>query len=95
MIDTPYSEKWKERKPSVKSVMLQTINTMLTAYLKPENLEEALISREDITVQAEEEEVLKELTYLPKARSAKIRRSDPDAAGANDEDAARLRNGRV
>ncbi|PJN82833.1 hypothetical protein CV739_20210 [Bacillus velezensis] len=68
MIDTPYSEKWKERKPSVKSVMLQTINTMLTAYLKPENLEEALISREDITVQAEEEEVLKELTGLAKKR---------------------------
>lgn len=67
MIDTPYSEKWKERKPSVKSVMLQTINTMLTAYLKPENLEEALISREDITVQAEEEEVLKELTGLAKS----------------------------
>ncbi|AZJ44587.1 beta-ketoacyl synthase N-terminal-like domain-containing protein [Bacillus velezensis] len=68
MIDTPYSEKWKERKPSVKSVMLQTINTMLTAYLKPENLEEALISREDITVQAEEEEVLKELIDLAKKR---------------------------
>ncbi|MGG3324888.1 thioesterase domain-containing protein, partial [Bacillus velezensis] len=68
MIDTPYSEKWKERKPSVKSVMLQTINTMLTAYLKPENLEEALISREDITVQAEEEEVLKELIGLAKKR---------------------------
>lgn len=68
MIDTPYSEKWKERKPSIKSVMLQTINTMLTAYLKPENPEEALISREDITVQAEEEDVLKELITLAKER---------------------------
>ncbi|AOC91148.1 beta-ketoacyl synthase N-terminal-like domain-containing protein [Bacillus amyloliquefaciens] len=68
MIDTPYSENWKERKPSIKSVMLQTINTMLTAYLKPENPEEALISREDITVQAEEEDVLKELITLAKER---------------------------
>lgn len=68
MIDTPYSEKWKERKPSIKSVMLQTINTMLTAYLKPENPEEALISREDITVQAKEEDVLKELITLAKER---------------------------
>lgn len=68
MIDTPYSEKWKERKPSVKSVMLQTINTMLTAYLKPENPEDALISREDINVQAGEEAVLNELISLAKER---------------------------
>ncbi len=45
MIDTPYSEKWKEENHLLSQSSLQTINTMLTAYLKPENLEEALISR--------------------------------------------------
>ncbi|MCP6681309.1 beta-ketoacyl synthase N-terminal-like domain-containing protein [Bacillus nakamurai] len=68
MVDTPYSTKWKETKPSLKSVMLQTVNTMLTAFLKPEKPEEALISRKEIDVQAEEEDFLKELIGLAKKR---------------------------
>ncbi|WP_445429502.1 beta-ketoacyl synthase N-terminal-like domain-containing protein [Bacillus atrophaeus] len=68
MVDSPYSTEYKEDKPALKTSMLQTINTMLASVAQPEKLTGVLISREEVNVNAEDEDFLKELIGLARQR---------------------------
>lgn len=68
MIDSPYSPGREQNEPSVKTSMLQTINTMLASIVQPEKLTDVLISREEVDVDREEEEFLTELIGLARKR---------------------------
>ncbi|MCY8472948.1 beta-ketoacyl synthase N-terminal-like domain-containing protein [Bacillus halotolerans] len=68
MIDSPYSPGREQNEPSVKTSMLQTINTMLASIVQPEKLKDVLISREEVDVDREEEEFLTELIGLARKR---------------------------
>ncbi|KAA6449525.1 beta-ketoacyl synthase N-terminal-like domain-containing protein [Bacillus swezeyi] len=64
MVDSPYSTEYQENEPSLKTSMLQTINTMLAAASQPEKLHDVLISREEADINAEDEVFLTELIGL-------------------------------
>lgn len=68
MVDSPYSTEYKEDKPALKTSMLQTINTMLASVAQPEKLTGVLISREEVNVNAKDEDFLKELIGLARQR---------------------------
>ncbi|TYS11709.1 methyltransferase [Bacillus subtilis] len=68
MIDSPYSSETKENEASLKTSMLQTINTMLASIAKPDKLTDVLISREEVDTNSEDEEFLSELIDLSRKR---------------------------
>lgn len=68
MIDSPYRSETKENEASMKTSMLQTINTMLASIAKQEKLTDVLISREEVDISLEDEEFLSELIDLAKER---------------------------
>ncbi|MGF2819215.1 beta-ketoacyl synthase N-terminal-like domain-containing protein [Bacillus subtilis] len=68
MIDSPYRSETKENEASMKTSMLQTINTLLASIAKREKLTDVLISREEVDISLEDEEFLSELIDLAKER---------------------------
>ncbi|MBU2659023.1 beta-ketoacyl synthase N-terminal-like domain-containing protein [Bacillus cabrialesii] len=68
MIDSPYSSETKENETSIKTSMLQTINTMLASIAKPDKLTDVLISREEADTRTGDDEFLSELIDLAKRR---------------------------
>ncbi|TCS93644.1 beta-ketoacyl synthase N-terminal-like domain-containing protein [Hazenella coriacea] len=69
MIDSPGNTNFQGEKPSLKTSMLQTMNTMLSTLVqKPEELAQTLISREEVDLRIDEEEFLKQLIILARAR---------------------------
>lgn len=68
MIDSPYSSETKENEASMKTSMLQTINTMLASIAKQDKLTDVLISREEVDTSTVDEEFLSELIDLARKR---------------------------
>ncbi|MER0466096.1 beta-ketoacyl synthase N-terminal-like domain-containing protein [Bacillus cabrialesii subsp. cabrialesii] len=68
MIDSPYSSDTKENEASIKTSMLQTINTILASIAKPDRLTDVLISRDEVDTSTEDDEFLSELIDLAKKR---------------------------
>ncbi|PTU27759.1 polyketide synthase [Bacillus subtilis] len=68
MIDSPYRSETKEYEASMKTSMLQTINTMLASIAKRDKLTDVLISREEVDISLEDEEFLSVLIELAKER---------------------------
>ncbi|MNT29926.1 Polyketide synthase PksR [compost metagenome] len=69
MIDSPFSPLFKENKPSTKTLILQTINTMLASVAKnPKKMTETLINRNEVNMNAKDEEFLDEMIRLARSR---------------------------
>ncbi|WP_459954250.1 beta-ketoacyl synthase N-terminal-like domain-containing protein [Paenibacillus pini] len=69
MIDSPFSTLFKENKPSTKSLILQTINTMLVSVAKdPKKMTETLINRNEVNMKVKDEEFLDEIIRFARSR---------------------------
>lgn len=69
MIDSPFSNLFKENKPSTKTLILQTINTMLASVANdPGKMTQTLINRNEVNMNVKDEEFLEEVILLARSR---------------------------
>ena len=69
MIDSPYGPKFTEKMPSLKSFILQIVNTLLIAIAKEsDERSQILISHEEVDISLDDEEFVKQMIDLAKAR---------------------------